>query len=564
MLRIALAQINPVVGAFEANVKKITEAYHRACSEQARLLLTPELGVCGYPPHDLVERTEMFERNQRAVDELKKVTVGQKCALIVGSIRPNLQKQGRLAYNQASVLENGSEVFTQSKTLLPTYDIFDEARYFEPADEIRLWDCEGYRVAISICEDLWGRHSFLGRSLYVRDPVQSYRDQKADLILSLSASPYEWGKRDVRERLHQSIARELKIPLVYVNSVGATDEILFDGGSFALNSQGEMLGRLPLFKSAFGLVSVSRENSHFESPPASGREDQAGEEIEVLARGLVAGIEQYFKNTGFQKAILGLSGGIDSAVVAALAVRALGPENVLGVAMPSQYSSSHSLEDAEKLAKNLGISLEVRPIKFLFSTASREISERRGQLASVALENLQSRLRGVILMTLANHDSALVLTTGNKSELAMGYCTLYGDMAGALAPIGDLFKTRVYELASYINQSWDGVIPERSVTKPPSAELRPNQTDQDTLPDYGVLDEVLAEYIEQGKSLSEIEAQIRQKNQVDWDSFKQVFHRLEVNEYKRRQAAPVLKVSSKAFGIGRRIPIAKSWQTDIH
>jgi NAD+ synthetase len=561
MLRIALAQLDPVVGAFEANVKKIKEVYLRACSEQARLLLTPELGICGYPPHDLVERPEMFERNEKALQDLLAFSRGKNCALAVGHIGRTPYEFGRPAQNVATILENGKVVFSQAKTLLPTYDVLDEARYFEPAREIKVWEWEGHRIAVAICEDLWGGSLYLGRRIYDRDPIQIYKDQKAELVLSLSASPYEWGKREKRERIHRDVATQLGVPLIYVNQVGATDEILFDGGSFGYTGDGKLIGRLPVFKPSFGVVSVfASSGPRMETPEPKEREDTSPSEIEVLTRSLVVGVQEYFAKTGFKTALLGLSGGIDSAVVATLAVKALGADRVMGVAMPSQYSSAHSLEDAEILAKNLGIRLEVRPIKFLYSTSSRELSEGRGNLAPIALENLQSRLRGVILMTLSNHYSSLVLTTGNKSELAMGYCTLYGDMAGALAPIGDVLKTRVYELARHMNQVWGQPIPERSITKAPSAELRPNQKDQDTLPPYEILDEILSEYLESGLAADEIEKKMSSRlSEKSKEVVQDILRRLELNEYKRRQAAPVLKVSQKAFGIGRRMPIAKTW-----
>ena len=562
MLRIAIAQLDPTVGAFEANLKKIEGAYQQACLEGARLLITPELGVCGYPPHDLINRPEMFERNEKALKYLETLTLGKSCALAVGHVGRNPNERGLLAQNCVTVLEKGKAVFKQAKRLLPTYDVFDEARYFEPATEVKLWECDGLKIAFAICEDLWGQFSLSGRPLYSRgqNPVEEYKNQKADLILTLSASPYEWGKKELREKLHADIARSLGVPLIYVNQVGATDEILFDGGSFALDSQGHIAGRLPYFNSAFGMIELEPSKKLlFRGPTEVTEKDMNLPETEILLRGLVVGIQDYFKKTGFKKVILGLSGGIDSAVVGSLAAKALGRENVLGIAMPSQFSSGHSLEDAETLARNLGIAFQVRPIKFLYSMVSREFSQGSpGTLGPLALENLQSRLRGMMLMTLSNELGALVLSTGNKSELATGYCTLYGDMVGALAPIGDVFKTRVYEIARQINKSWGGVIPERSITKAPSAELRPNQVDQDSLPPYELLDEVLIEYIEKGSSITEIEASMKKKNSdINW--VRDILHKLEVNEYKRRQAVPVLKVSPKAFGIGRRIPIAKRW-----
>ncbi len=573
-MRIAIAQLDPVVGEFEANLIKIQEAYQRACGLQARLLLTSELALCGYPPLDLMERPEMLERNEKALQKLLALTVGQSCALAVGHVSANLEPFGRSAQNVVSILEDGKVVFRQAKSLLPTYDVFDEARYFQPASEVQLWNCDGHKVAVAICEDLWGDNLVLGRNLYPKGPLEEYRRLGADLLVTLSASPYEWSKRIRREELHCGIARDLKIPLVYVNQVGATDEILFDGGSFTSDSQGKVLGRLPSFKKSFGVIeNVFKENVLKENVFAENTFKENVSclpEIEILTQGLVLGIQEYFKKTGFKTAVLGLSGGIDSAVVAALAVQALGATNVLGVAMPSQHSSGHSLEDAELLAKNLGCRFEVRPIKFLFATASRELSEglsagsldAQGQrkLAPLATENLQARLRGLVLMTLSNHYSSLVLTTGNKSELAMGYCTLYGDMVGALAPLGDLFKTRVYELAQNINQQWNSPIPQRSITKAPSAELRPNQTDQDTLPPYEILDQLLSDFIEKRESIATLEKRYLGKLPGDPDWVANILKQMELNEYKRRQNAPVLKISIKAFGIGRRIPIAKNWQ----
>lgn len=584
MIRIALSQIDPVVGAFEDNAGKILRDYERACAEQARLLLTTELAICGYPPHDLVDRPEMFERNERVLEALKAATRGKRCALAVGHIARNPSPTGRAAQNVVSILENGKLAFRQAKMLLPTYDVFDEARYFEPAHEVSPWVCDGIRIGVAICEDLWAEDPQFGRRLYGENPERFYREQKVDLLVSLSSSPFTLGKRRHREELHAAIARRLGAPLVYVNQMGATDEILFDGGSFALSSGGELIGRLPLFRTSFGVLEVDPRagSGRFLDSPRDEREDDPPAEIEILLRALVTGIREYFHRTGFKSAILGLSGGIDSALVAALASRALGPTNVLGVAMPSRYSSSHSLEDAEILARNLGIGFEVRPIKFLFPTISREIADRRGTLAPLALENLQSRLRGTILMTLSNHYRALVLTTGNKSELAMGYCTLYGDMDGAIGPIGDLFKTQVYELSRYVNQVWGDPIPERVLTKAPSAELRPNQKDQDTLPPYEILDQLLEEYVEKGTPVEELEERFgsslgygsrtrkskrsrtevsarRGKTSGKGDRIRDILRTLEINEFKRRQAAPVLKVSPKAFGIGRRVPLAKIW-----
>jgi len=559
-VKVAIAQISPVVGDFTGNTAQIRDAYQKAIDQGADLLLTPELGVCGYPPHDLVERPEIYDRCAEAIRELSRLTAGRSCALLVGSIIRSPESVGRPGQNAVHVLQDGREVFRQAKSLLPTYDIFDEARYFEPASKIEAWaHPSGARVGIAICEDLWAEDSIRfgdGKRLYARNPIEELRDQKVDLVVSISASPYEFGKRERRESIHQAIAKSLGVPLAYVNQVGANDEILFDGGSFVSTEKGVLAARLPVFAEGFSVVSLDQGGAPLQVAASL-------EEIEVLRQGLVRGIRDYFERTGFRSAVIGLSGGIDSALVAVLAAEALGPANVLGVAMPSQYSSSSSLADAEALARNLGIRLQVQPIKFPFATLAREFSSAvGGEVAPLALENLQSRLRGVILMTLSNHHGALVLTTGNKSEMATGYCTLYGDMCGALAPIGDLFKTRVYELSRHINdryvkQGRPAPIPESSLIKAPSAELRPDQTDQDTLPPYADLDEVLARYLEGGESVERLEKDLDSRVKPGW--VRDILKLVERQEFKRRQAAPVLKVSPKAFGLGRRMPIAKRW-----
>lgn len=549
MLRIGIAQLDPVVGSFESNVEKISSAYQRACQQQARLLLTSELSTCGYPLLDLLDRPEIFEKSEKALEALAQLTQGKSTALVVGHIA---RAPSGKAQNCVSVLENGKVVFSQAKTLLPTYDVFDEARYFEPASGVHLWNLDGLPVALAVCEDLWAAEN-VG---YTHDPVTEYERSGARLVLGIAASPYHQGKRQVREKLHGKVASRLKAPLVYLNQFGATDELIFDGSSFVLDSEGKCVKRLPSFQESVEFAELS-ESGVWQGLSQATLSNEP--EIRLVGKALILGVRDYFKRTGFKKAVLGLSGGIDSAVVATLAVQALGAENVRGIAMPSQYSSSHSLADAENLARNLGIPFEVKPIKFQFATALREISEGRGTLASLAQENLQARLRGLILMTLSNHESALVLTTGNKSEMAMGYCTLYGDMVGALAPIGDLYKTQVYELARDLNLCFSSPIPESTLTKAPSAELRPHQTDQDSLPPYEVLDQILVDALEHHLPVAEIEAKWKGQNYPQLKSIRELLRKVDLNEYKRRQAAPILKVSARAFGIGRRVPLAKSW-----
>ncbi len=552
---IALAQISPVVGDFEKNTQLILEAFEKAVAAKARLVVTPELSVSGYPPHDLMDRPEIFSRTEATLEILAKATRGKKTALLVGHVQANPEAHGRSAMNCVSILEDGITIFTQAKTLLPTYDVFDEARYFEPASSIQLWQPKGEKekIAIAICEDLWGGDQVLGRKLYGKSPVDEYKKQGATLIISASSSPYEMNKGKHREVLHGEVARTLKAPLIYVNQVGATDDVLFDGASFAMGADGNIFGKMKSFQTGFSVFDT--EKSQFTAH--SELETESKSDLDVLIDGITLGIREYIARTGFKLAILGLSGGIDSAVVSALAVQALGNKNVLGVAMPSQFSSAHSLADAEDQAKRMAIPFEVRPIKFLFSAAKKEIGDARGELNAIAQENLQARLRGMTLMALSNHYNALVLTTGNKSEIATGYCTLYGDMCGALAPIGDVYKTRVYEIAHRLNELAKArgeipPIPDSTLKKAPSAELRPDQKDQDTLPPYADLDAFLKDYLEKYVPIAELK-----KKYGDWAS--DILKKIEINEYKRRQAAPVLKVSTKAFGIGRRVPIAKIW-----
>ena len=540
-MRIALAQMQSVVGAFEQNVLTIKQCYQKACAQGARILVTPELSLSGYLLYELLNRSEIFERSEKAFQDLVSFTRHQKTALVLGHFTKN-EGSGRFAYNCASVLEEGACVFTQAKTLLPDYDVFSEQRYFEPAEEQRLWFCDGIGVALGICEDFWWSSGNLSR-IYARDPVQSYVDQKASLVLALACSPYEGKKVSVRHSLHAQVAQRVGAPLIYVNQVGATDEILFDGNSFSMGASGNLLHQLSSFRSELGFVEVL---------PEVIQHSVAEESKEVLVRGLVFGIREYFRSAGFKKAILGLSGGIDSAVVGMLAVEALGASQVLGVMMPGPYSSPDSLEDARVLAEGLGMPYEVHPISDFFE--KMQYGLKRESWLPLTLENLQARIRGLMLMTLSNQESALVLTTGNKSEIAMGYCTLYGDTVGALAPIGDLFKTRVYELGWHLHRT-RGFLPERSLTRAPSAELRPNQRDDQSLPPYGQLDPLLEDYLEKGWSAEKLV----EKYAMEPNFLRTLLRQIESNEYKRRQFAPSLKVTSAAFGAGRKIPIAKVW-----
>lgn len=562
-MRIALAQISPCVGDFSGNLVRILDYWKQADEQGAELVVFPELAISGYPPHDLLDRPEMLEWSNLTLQKLLKQSANLKCAALVGYVGKSPKEAGKRSSNRASLIHEGKVIFSQDKMLLPTYDVFDEARYFEPAQQSLVCKWKEYKIAVTICEDLWGGAAKLQSDvpLYGKTPLDGWAQDKPDFIVSLSASPYEFQKQDTRLVVHSEVAKKFSCPVIYVNQCGATDEILFDGQSFVLNSKGELIEALPAWTERLQIVEILNDSSHLSQTIQKAPKHQKENELQVLAEGLVVGIREYFKKTGFSKAVLGLSGGIDSAVVACLAVKALGAPQVLGVAMPSQYSSPDSLEDAEILSRNLKLCFEVRPIKFLFATAQRLFMEGLGgPLKDVAQENLQSRLRGLTLMTLSNHLNALVLTTGNKSELAMGYCTLYGDQCGAIGPIGDLLKTKVYELARWINENWGSPIPTRSIDKAPSAELKPGQTDQDSLPPYEDLDLVLHRYLELGDSVQTIEADLSKLDSMRFSWISSVIQSLERNEFKRRQAAPVLKVSAKAFGLGRRIPIAKRWQ----
>lgn len=574
-LKIAAAQLNLWPGALRKNFEKIKQAYLCAEAQSCDLLLTSELALCGYPLYDQFLRPEVSSQISILLEELLRLTESRSCGLVVGhSVPVHSPDSGKRLKNVLSVLRDGKIVFSQAKSLLPCFDVFDESRYFVPAKEVECFELQGHRILLSICEDVWGCYPDVhpeAEGVYL-PLLDSYRKLKPSIVLVGAASPYGWAKAHVRAEVHRRLSQDLSCPLVYVNQVGAVDEVVFDGGSFALGHPSSGQVQLPSFEEGIGIFEVESSALRAEWVPfeagslgknakgltaVSSCLQAPGNDLELerLAGALVLGIRDYFSKSGFKAAILGLSGGIDSALVAVLASRALGNKSVLGVAMPSQFSSTHSLEDAEQLAHSLGIRYEVKPIKFLYSTSCREISDGRGALAGLASENLQARLRGVILMTLANHEGALVLATGNKSELAMGYCTLYGDMAGALAPIGDLFKTRVYELCRWINQNWGSPIPERSLTKPPSAELRPNQKDQDSLPPYEVLDAILAQYLEQGRSLEELQSAFPDVASLGQGDLRALLSKFEINEYKRKQAAPVLKTTAKSFGIGRRVSL---------
>jgi NAD+ synthetase len=549
-VKIALAQINPTVGDFTGNLAKIVSAAERAAAMGARLTLFSELSLCGYPPADLLEKPSFLARCVSAVDELRQATAGLSTAVLAGVALPAPEGSGKRAVNAAVLLDKGQLLLEQHKMLLPFYDVFDEQRYFAPATSQQVIDFEGQRLAITICEDAWNDKNFWPQQLYPIDPVEDLMRQRPTVLLNISASPFWHGKRAVRLRMLAAIARRHRIPVLISNQVGGNDSLIFDGSSFALAADGSVLAQAASFREDLVLVESSSSTGRLlPEAPQSGSED---EETEAAYQALVLGTRDYVHKTGFKKVLLALSGGIDSALVAAIACEALGPENLLAVGMPSQYSSLGSVEDSRRLAANLGFRFEILPIGDIYHEFTQTLGPLfTGLQPDITEENLQSRIRGTLIMGLSNKFGSLVLTTGNKSEMAVGYCTLYGDMVGALAVIGDLVKTRVYALSRWVNRERE-IIPEAILTKAPSAELRPDQKDTDSLPPYEVLDPILEAYVER----YETTAQIVAAHGFAAETVEQVVRLVERTEYKRQQAAPVLKVTRKSFGMGRRFPIA--------
>jgi len=535
--------MNPTVGDLSGNAAKILAAYREAVAAGAELVLTPELALTGYPPLDLLFKSRFVPL---ALEALAAMTgeIGE-VPLVVGTVDFN-EGAGQPFRNTAVVLQRGQPLRKIYKSLLPTYDVFDEDRYFEPATATEPLELCGRRIGITICEDIW-TEDFLPRRLYPVSPVESLVRQGAELILNLSASPFSLGKPAQRLTMLAKIAEAHAVPIVYCNAVGGNDQLIFDGNSLVLNAAGQCVAQLAPFREEIAVVTIEDDVKVF--PP----EHQT--EPEELYDALTLGLHDYVQKCGFRSVVLGLSGGIDSAITAALAAAALGPENVLGVALPSQFSSQHSLDDAAALARNLGIHYEVLPIQPAFG-ALRETLRGifAGKEEDVTEENIQPRVRATLLMALSNKFGHLLLTTGNKSELAVGYCTIYGDMAGGLAVISDVPKTKIYELARWINRERE-IIPANTIEKPPSAELRPNQTDQDTLPPYEELDEILKLYVEEMMTARDI----IEKCGLDEKTVRWVARRVDLNEWKREQAAPGLRVTSRAFGLGRRMPIAQGF-----
>ena len=539
-MKIGILQLNFTVGDFTKNSERVLVGYGEAVGRGADLAVAPELGLCGYPPRDLLHRVDFLQAHDRALRELAK-KIG-KVPLLIGGIEKSKEKAGRPLHNSAFLLQQGKIQVVARKALLPTYDVFDEDRYFEPGSGGKPVRIGGVRVGVTICEDIWNDEDLWPVRRYRNDPVNDLGKKGMDLLINLSASPWHIEKEKIRYRLLSAVARKQKIPVVQVNAVGGQDELIFDGQSLAVGKKGGVLGCGAAFREEVVVIDLSESEKKIE---------WANLEEQVF-KALVLGTKDYLEKCGFQEVVLGLSGGIDSALAAVIATEALGKGKVLGVAMPSRFSSPGSVVDAEALAKNLGIRYAKIPIEESFEALIRAITPTRGgKEGGLMEENLQSRIRGVILMGISNDSGRLLLTTGNKSEMAVGYCTLYGDMCGALGVIADVPKTLVYRIASWINRKKE-IIPRNSIEKAPSAELRPDQKDQDSLPPYEELDRILESYVVNEGSIGAMV-----KKGINKKVAEEIVRKIDTSEYKRRQAAPGLKVTTKAFGVGRRVPLAQ-------
>ena len=547
-MKITLAQLNPTVGDIRGNVAKVKQTLAQCSKDSPDLVVFPELFLVGYPPRDLLERPSFIARTEEATLEL--LEVSQKypqTGIIVGAPQLGLLSTGKGLHNSALLIHQGQLLFTQHKSLLPTYDVFDEPRYFDPAADDSVVKFKDRTLGISICEDAWNDPALWHRPTYSYDPIEVLAEKGADLIINIAASPFHRGKEKLRYDIVRSHATKHRIPFLFVNQVGANDELIFDGRSICLDGAGDLMAVLPPFVEQVETISLDGTGSRDPYVPQ--------EEIASVQQALVLGVRDYMDKCGFSSAILGLSGGIDSAVTCCIAAEAIGAGNVVAVTMPGPYSSTGSIEDSRKLAENLAIRFEVIPISPAYEAYIASLQDHfKGKEPDITEENFQARIRGNILMALSNKFGHLVLSTGNKSELAVGYCTLYGDMSGGLSVIADVPKTMVYELAQYLNRDAI-IIPQEIVNKPPSAELRENQTDQDTLPPYEVLDEILHYYVDEHYSMADLLQQDFDPETVKW-----VIRAVDRNEYKRRQAVPGLKVTSKAFGMGRRMPIAAKFE----
>jgi NAD+ synthase/NAD+ synthase (glutamine-hydrolysing) len=542
----ALAQTNSTVGDLCGNARSILDYARRANDAGAGVVVFPELALTGYPPRDLLEKQSFLDRTEEHLRQLAADSVGLKTTIVCGTVTTTAVATGKHIFNSAAVIEQGRIAFRQNKMLLPTYDVFDETRYFQPAEKQFPIEIRGAKTALTICEDVWNDKQYWERPLYSRDPVEELANTGAGLLISINASPYNMDKRALRREMLRTTARHFHLPLVYVNQAGGNDQLVFDGSSFAMDASGNVVA---------SAASFAEDMVLFDSDAMTGDlHENLPNECEAVYEALVLGTRDYIRKCGFRKVLIGLSGGVDSSLVAAIAVDAVGRENVTGIGMPGPYSSEHSVRDARELATNLGIGFEVVPIGGVYDSFLDVLDPVFGDRPrDVTEENVQARLRGVTLMALSNKSGALVLTTGNKSELAVGYCTLYGDMCGGLAVISDVPKTLVYELSRVANRRHNAAIPESVFEKPPSAELRPDQKDTDSLPPYEVLDPILRAYVEQYQSPQ----QIADAQHVSIELVRDIINKVDRNEYKRQQAAPGLKVTTKAFGIGRRFPIAQ-------
>ena len=545
-MRIGLAQLNTTVGDLSGNRRLILDAYKTLVAAGAELVVFPELVICGYPPRDLLFKRRFVPDISAVLGEIA-AEIGEVPALI-GTVEANPAESGRRFFNSVALCHQGRVISHARKCLLPTYDVFDEDRYFEPSSTPpSVFTLNGLQIGVTICEDIWTHPQLAPRNLYHFEPLAWLADRKLDLMVNLSASPWHHGKGHVREQLVTAAARQLRCPVVYVNAVGGNDELVFDGRSLVSDSQGHITARLSAFSPDLLVADTGAASLPF-TPAAPSAE------LADIHAALVLGLRDYAHKSGFKKALIALSGGIDSALVAELAVKALGADNVIGVSLPSSISSQHSRDDARDLARNLGIRFETIAIADTVAAAESSLGPVfAGRARDVTEENIQARVRGVVMMALSNKFGALLLTTGNKSEVAVGYCTLYGDMCGGLAVISDVFKTQVYDLCRWINRDRE-IIPVNTIEKPPSAELRPGQVDQDSLPPYEVLDAILRGYVEEGLSRRDLVALGFAESVVN-----DIVRKVDLNEYKRKQMAPGLKITPLAFGVGRRIPIVQKY-----
>jgi len=552
-MKIALAQLNYLIGDFEGNLSKIVDAVHRAVEQGSDLVIFSELSICGYPPLDLLERKDFIDTCNLYLEKLAE-SIDPGIGVLIGSPEFNPQNEGKLLYNSAFFLLEGKVQQVFRKTLLPTYDIFDEYRYFEPNQDFKNLEFRGKRMAITICEDLWDEQTFeseFSRSrLYTTNPLEELCRDNPDMIINLAASPFAHRKMEVKQSIFTGKAARYGLPVLCCNQVGAQTELIFEGGSLIINSAGDVVRRLAFFQEDFETIDL--EKLDLESPdPLEGR---IPDRIGMMAEGLICGIRDYFEKMKFRSATLGLSGGVDSAVTLALAEKALGPENIQVLLLPSQYSSRHSIDDSVQLARNLGVKYNILPIETIFDRFRETLKPLFGDIPEdITEENIQARIRSILLMALSNKFGNILLNTSNKSETAVGYGTLYGDMSGGLSVLGDVYKTDVYLLAKYFNREQD-VIPENTITKPPSAELKPDQKDTDSLPPYDDLDRILEAYIEKQLPLDKVAAL-----GFDPDLIGRIIGMVNQNEYKRYQTPPILRISSKAFGVGRRLPLVAKY-----